>query len=117
MVGHSYPDDASEGCAVKIAIIGSGISGLVAAHLLHPRHEICIYEAADRIGGHTHTAEVSYKGDRHAIDTGFIVYNEANYPNFVRLLEKLDVETQPSQTRANFRKTLMQDLDGHVFDA
>jgi len=82
---------------VKIAIVGSGISGLVAAHLLHPRHEICVFEAADRIGGHTHTVDVRYRGERHAIDTGFIVYNEATYPNFVRLLAKLGVETQPSE--------------------
>lgn len=82
---------------MRIAIVGSGISGLVAAHLLHPRHEICVYEASDRIGGHTHTVEVSHQGERHAIDTGFIVYNEATYPNFVRLLAKLGVETQPSQ--------------------
>ena len=82
---------------MKIAIVGSGISGLVAAHLLHPRHEICVYEASDRIGGHTHTVDVDFAGERHSIDTGFIVYNEATYPNFVRLLEKLGVETQPSQ--------------------
>jgi predicted NAD/FAD-binding protein len=82
---------------VKIAIVGSGISGLVAAHLLHPRHEICVYEASDRIGGHTHTVDVEFSGERHAIDTGFIVYNESTYPNFVRLLEKLGVETQPSE--------------------
>jgi len=82
---------------VKIAIVGSGISGLVAAHLLHPRHEICVFEAADRIGGHTHTVDVHHRGEQHAIDTGFIVYNEATYPNFVRLLAKLGVETQPSE--------------------
>jgi predicted NAD/FAD-binding protein len=82
---------------MRIAIVGSGISGLVAAHLLHERHEICVYEASDRVGGHTHTVEVSHQGERHAIDTGFIVYNEATYPNFVRLLAKLGVETQPSQ--------------------
>ncbi len=82
---------------MKIAIVGSGISGLVAAHLLHPRHEICVFEAADRIGGHTHTVDVCYQGEQHAIDTGFIVYNEATYPNFVRLLAKLGVETQPSE--------------------
>jgi len=81
---------------VKIAIVGSGISGLVAAHLLSARHEIGVYEASDRIGGHTHTVDVAFDGERHAIDTGFIVYNEATYPNFVRLLAKLGVETQPS---------------------
>jgi len=82
---------------VKIAIVGSGISGLVAAHLLHDRHEISVFESKDRIGGHTHTVDVAFEGERHAIDTGFIVYNEATYPNFVRLLAKLGVETQASQ--------------------
>ncbi len=81
---------------MRIAIVGSGISGLVAAHLLHSRHQICVYEAADRIGGHTHTVDVAYQGEQHAIDTGFIVYNEATYPIFTRLLATLGVETQPS---------------------
>jgi predicted NAD/FAD-binding protein len=81
---------------MKIAIVGTGISGLVAAHLLHPRHEICVYEAEDRVGGHTHTVDVELDGERHAIDTGFIVYNERTYPNFTRLLARLGVETQQS---------------------
>jgi predicted NAD/FAD-binding protein len=81
---------------VRIAIVGSGISGLVAAHLLHPRHEICVYEAEDRIGGHTHTVDVEVDGQRHAVDTGFIVYNERTYPNFTRLLGKIGVATQES---------------------
>jgi predicted NAD/FAD-binding protein len=69
MVGDPPPNVASGERSVMIAIVGSGISGLVAAHLLQPRHEICVYEAADRIGGHTHTVDVSYQGERHAIDT------------------------------------------------
>ena len=81
---------------MKIAIVGTGISGLVAANLLHPRHEICVYEAEDRVGGHTHTVDVELDGERHAIDTGFIVYNERTYPNFTRLLARLGVETQQS---------------------
>jgi predicted NAD/FAD-binding protein len=81
---------------MRIAIIGAGISGLVAAHRLHPRHEITIYEADPRIGGHTHTVEVEVDGERHAVDTGFIVYNEHTYPHFTRLLADLGVETQPS---------------------
>jgi predicted NAD/FAD-binding protein len=87
---------------MRIAIVGSGISGLVAAHLLHGRHEVVVYEAEDRIGGHTHTVEVRVDGDdetegaRHAIDTGFIVYNERTYPSFTRLLAELGVETQAS---------------------
>jgi predicted NAD/FAD-binding protein len=81
---------------MRIAIVGSGISGLVAAHRLHGRHEIVVYEAEDRIGGHTHTVDVEMDGVRHAIDTGFIVYNERTYPNFTRLLGELGVETETS---------------------
>jgi predicted NAD/FAD-binding protein len=81
---------------MRIAIVGSGISGLVAAHRLHPEHEVSVYEAESRIGGHTHTVDVEVDGERQAVDTGFIVYNEKTYPNFTRLLERLGVETQPS---------------------
>jgi predicted NAD/FAD-binding protein len=81
---------------MRIAIIGSGISGLVAAHMLHPRHELCVYEAEGRIGGHTHTVDVEIDGEQYAIDTGFIVYNERTYPNFTSLLRKIGVESQES---------------------
>ncbi len=81
---------------MKIAVVGSGISGLVCAHLLSDEHEIVLYESSDRIGGHTHTVTVQrQEGDLH-VDTGFIVYNPENYPNFSRLLDRLGVETQPS---------------------
>jgi len=82
---------------MRIAIVGSGISGLMAAHFLHKRHDVCVYEAEPRIGGHTHTLEVEVEGERHAVDTGFIVYNEKTYPLFTRLLERLGVETQPTE--------------------
>jgi predicted NAD/FAD-binding protein len=81
---------------MKIAIVGSGVSGLVAAHHLHPRHEIALYEAGDHLGGHAHTQEVEVRGVRVAVDTGFIVYNEGTYPELVRLLADLRVETQAS---------------------
>lgn len=89
---------------MKIAIVGTGVSGLVAAHHLHRRHEITVYEAAARIGGHTHTVSVREPGgpvrdpgDREpAIDTGFIVFNDRNYPNFEALLGELGVATRPS---------------------
>lgn len=82
---------------MRIAIVGSGVSGLVAAHLLHRRHDITVFEADDRIGGHTHTVDVELGAERHAVDTGFIVYNEHTYPNFTRLLEKLGVASQPTE--------------------
>jgi len=81
---------------MRIAIVGSGISGLVAAHGLHRAHEITVFEADTRVGGHTHTWDVRAGGRSYAVDTGFIVYNERNYPNFTRLLAELGVATQPS---------------------
>ena len=80
----------------KIAIIGSGISGLVVAHLLHPDHAITVYEAGAHIGGHTDTHGVEQQGQSYQVDTGFIVYNEKTYPNFINLLTQLGVATQPS---------------------
>ncbi|HEY5318302.1 MAG TPA: FAD-dependent oxidoreductase [Solirubrobacteraceae bacterium] len=81
---------------MRIAIIGAGISGLVAAHLLHREHDVSVFEAADWIGGHTHTVSVDASDGKHDVDTGFIVLNDRNYPNFERLLAKLGVATQPS---------------------
>jgi predicted NAD/FAD-binding protein len=82
---------------MRIAIVGSGISGLVAAHLLQRQHEISVFEAEPHIGGHTRTVEVSLADERHAIDTGFIVYNERTYPHFSRLLGQLGVATRPTE--------------------
>jgi len=82
---------------MKIAIVGTGIAGLTAAHLLHRAHEITVFEAEARIGGHTHTVEVDDPGGPVAVDTGFIVFNDRNYPNFERLLQELGVPSQPSQ--------------------
>ncbi len=79
---------------MKIAIVGTGISGLVAAYLLSREHEVSVFEANDYIGGHTVTTKVGSNGGSLAVDAGFIVYNEANYPNFVRLLDRLEVATQ-----------------------
>jgi predicted NAD/FAD-binding protein len=82
---------------MRIAIIGTGVSGLVTAHLLHDRHDITVFEARDRIGGHVNTIEIEERsGQLRSIDTGFIVYNEANYPLFTKLIGELGVATQPS---------------------
>ena len=81
---------------MKIAIVGAGISGLVTAYLLSQEHDITVFEANDYIGGHTHTVAVSRPDGNFAVDTGFIVFNEKTYPNFIKLIEKLGVAWQPS---------------------
>lgn len=81
---------------MKIAIIGGGISGLTAAHLLCGEHEIALFEANDYPGGHTNTLDVAYDGTNYAVDTGFIVFNERTYPNFIKLLDRLGVPSQPT---------------------
>jgi predicted NAD/FAD-binding protein len=88
---------------MKIAIVGTGISGLVAAYLLADEHELTVFESGNYVGGHTHTLDVSIGGQQYSIDTGFIVYNERNYPNFKRLLRILGVETQPSNMSFSVR--------------
>jgi uncharacterized protein len=79
---------------VRIAIVGAGVSGLLAAHLLGREHEIVVYEAGCYAGGHTNTIRVDTEHHTHHVDTGFIVMNDRNYPNFTRLLAQLGVETQ-----------------------
>jgi predicted NAD/FAD-binding protein len=81
---------------MKIAIVGSGIAGNFVARRLHAQHDITVFEAAGRIGGHAHTHSIELAGERHEIDTGFIVFNDRTYPNFVALLRELGVESQPS---------------------
>jgi uncharacterized protein len=81
---------------MKIAIVGTGISGLVAAHRLQHEHELTIYEAGSRLGGHTNTVRVDFEDETHWVDTGFIVFNDRNYPNFEALLAELGVASQPS---------------------
>ena len=82
---------------MKIAIIGSGISGLGCAYLLKDHHNITIFEASGQPGGHVNTVNVRGKTGDYRVDTGFIVFNEQNYPNFVRLLELLQVDSQPTR--------------------
>jgi len=80
----------------KIAIIGTGISGLAAAYLLHPRHDITVYEKNGRLGGHSRTVTVRHGERIIPVDTGFIVFNERNYPNLTALLRRLGVAFKPS---------------------
>jgi predicted NAD/FAD-binding protein len=82
---------------VRIAIVGSGISGLVCAHLLHEAHDVVLFEAGDHLGGHTHTHDVEVGGRSLQVDTGFIVFNLETYPGFLKLLARLGVPSQPSE--------------------
>ncbi|MFZ5578996.1 MAG: NAD(P)/FAD-dependent oxidoreductase [Pseudomonadota bacterium] len=81
---------------LNIAVIGAGVAGLVSAWLLGSRHRVCLFEANDYPGGHTHTVMVGEAGRELAVDTGFIVYNEPNYPHLSGLFAHLGVETRPS---------------------
>ena len=81
---------------MNIAIIGSGISGLTCGYLLNKEHNITIFESNNYIGGHTNTISLDSENKNFNIDTGFIVYNNDTYPNFVKILNQLNVETQPS---------------------
>jgi len=81
---------------MRIAVIGTGISGMVAAYLLCQDHDVVVFEANDYVGGHTNTIDVELNGANHRVDTGFIVFNRENYPNFVKLMELLGVSYQPS---------------------
>jgi predicted NAD/FAD-binding protein len=81
---------------LDIGVVGSGISGLSAAWLLSKRHRVTLYEALPRLGGHSHTVEAPGRHGPMAVDMGFIVYNEPNYPNLTALFKHLDVPTKPS---------------------
>ena len=79
---------------MNIAIIGTGISGLTTAYLLNKKHDVTVFEKNDYIGGHTHTHDINLNDKNYAVDSGFICYNENTYPNFIRLLKILGVESQ-----------------------
>ena len=103
---------------MKIAIIGSGISGLTACYLLNRKHDITLFEKNDYIGGHTHTHEIENDNKIWNVDSGFIVYNEKTYPNFIKLLDLLGVERQ--LTRMGFSvKSPNKNLEyaGHSLNA
>ncbi|MEN9384225.1 MAG: hypothetical protein RL323_1368, partial [Pseudomonadota bacterium] len=86
---------------MKVAIVGSGISGLAAAHALQGQAHVTLFEAGDYFGGHTHTVDVTLPDPQgrpvtHGVDTGFLVFNERTYPNLIALLAQLGVPTAKS---------------------
>ncbi len=87
----------------KIAIIGTGISGLTCAHHLAPHHDLTLFEAEEYIGGHTHTVQVEKEGEVSDIDTGFIVFNDNTYPEFIVLMDSIGVSYQPTEMSFSVR--------------
>lgn len=81
---------------MKIAVVGSGISGLAAAYELCKTHQVVLFEADRRLGGHTHTVDLELDGIHQAVDTGFLVYNERTYPELIALFKKLNIPTAPT---------------------
>jgi predicted NAD/FAD-binding protein len=81
---------------MRIAIIGTGIAGLTTAYLLHRKHDLTLFEAGSYVGGHTNTVDIELDGRNFAIDTGFIVFNDWTYPNFIKMMEQIGVTNQPS---------------------
>src|SRR5450432_1034161 len=81
---------------MRIAVIGAGISGLASAWMLSRKYAVTLFESQDYLGGHTHTHEVELDGRQHAVDTGFIVFNERHYPLLTTLFRQLGVSTQPT---------------------
>lgn len=90
----------------KVAVVGSGISGLTTAYLLSQQHDVHVFEANDYIGGHTATIDVEHLGREYAIDTGFIVFNDKTYPNFLKLLKQLDIQKQATEMSFSVLNTL-----------
>lgn len=110
----------------RIAIIGSGISGLTCAHYLVAQHEVTVFEANDYIGGHVNTIDVALQDgkkakssnvENSAIDTGFIVFNERTYPNFFRLLHELQVPFQSTDMSFSVKNTARHfEYNGHTLN-
>ena len=87
----------------KIAVVGSGISGLSAAYYLQKNHQVTLIEKDSRIGGHSNTVKLNVNEKEILVDSGFIVFNEINYPNFCKLLEELKVNSYDSDMSFSFR--------------
>ena len=98
----------------NIAIVGTGIAGLTSAYLLHRKHQVTVFEANDYIGGHTHTVSVSGRQGELGVDTGFIVCNDRNYPNFLNFMQQLGVKLRPSEMSFSVRNNAIGlEYNGH----
>lgn len=82
--------------SLNIAVIGAGIAGLTSAYYLNRHHQVTLFESSSKIGGHTATVDIEHLGCQYAIDTGFIVYNDWTYPNFIRLMDEIGVDSKPT---------------------
>ena len=87
----------------RIAIIGAGISGLTCGHLLSSKHHVTLFEANDYLGGHTNTEDIKLGGKTYPVNTGFIVFNDWTYPNFIKLMDQLGVESEDSEMSFSVR--------------
>jgi predicted NAD/FAD-binding protein len=87
----------------KIAIIGAGISGLLSAYLLNREHDVTLFEAGSYLGGHTHTKLVKSGNKRYPVNTGFIVFNDWTYPNFIKLMDQIGIKSEPSDMSFSVR--------------
>jgi predicted NAD/FAD-binding protein len=114
MVRVAQPPASTES-VLKIAVVGAGVAGLVCARELARAHEVDVFEADDRIGGHTHTIDVEVPGRAAPlpVDTGFIVFNEHAYPNFCAIMRELGVESKPS----NMSFSVRNDATGFEYNA
>ena len=102
----------------KIAIIGTGVSGLTCGHLLHKHYDVTLFEKNDYIGGHTATVDVGHSGINYAVDTGFIVFNDRTYPYFEKLLERIGVKRKPTQMSFSVHNEATGfEYNGHTFSS
>lgn len=88
---------------MRIAVIGTGVSGCLIARILSTQHQVTVFESNDYAGGHSNTVNVDMEGVQYPVDTGFMVFNRKTYPNFCRLLELLNIESQPSDMSFSVR--------------